>query len=147
MIAHTGNNASVGGIATYTGVERNRRMAVLEDCRAVGGNKCNNATSIHVAGANGACRAKVLDGGIFRIPYRSAELFRYSALVEGQRMAVTIEDTLEWVIFVCSYHLTDSDVGLQNSIGATVIFHGIYEFLPAITTPKHHKGLAVDEHG
>ena len=108
---------------------------------------CNEATYIHTVAANGACRVKVLDGGRIRKSYRSTVFFRYPTLVEGQRMAVTIEDTLEWVIFVCGYHLTDSDVGLQNSIGATVIFHGIYEFLPAITTPKHHKGLAVDERG
>ena len=41
--------------------------------------------------ANGACRVKVLDGGIANIFERSKILYTMVSHVEGQRMALTVE--------------------------------------------------------
>ena len=78
----------------------------------------------------------------------------FPLLVEGQRMAVTVEGTAEVSTFAYSYVLTDLNVGIENSAHVVLVHSIIYhhsELVPIISITDDDKrriltdGIAVDK--
>ena len=110
IVAQTGHEAAVGIARAADG---HRRDAALDAHRTAIDYIGNQSTRILAAGAPGASRLEVLDGGIAHVAEGGKVLLREVGHVEGQRVAVAVEGALERVGIAGTRHRRDADVAGQ----------------------------------
>lgn len=110
IVAQTGHEAAVGIARAADG---HRRDAALDAHRTAIDYLGNQSTRILAAGAPGASRLEVLDGGVAHVAEGGKVLLREVGHVEGQRVAVAVEGALERVGIAGTRHRRDADVGGQ----------------------------------
>ena len=155
-IADASYETSKRAFAIHATFQSNRRTTVLNGYSAIF-DLSHEAGRIHPVRLDGTGHMQVPDGSIACMTEGSNKPFFccwFPLLVEGQRMAVTVEGTTEVSTFAYSYVLTDLNVGIENSAHVVLVHSIIYhhsELVPIISITDDDKrriltdGIAVDK--
>ena len=155
-IADASHETSKRAFAIHGTVQGNRRDTVLNGYSAIF-DLSHEAGRIHPVRLDGTGHMQVPDGSIACMTEGSNKpFFRcwFPLLVEGQRMAVTVEGTTEGSSFGYSHVLTDLNVGIENCVHVILVHSIIYhhsKLVPVVGITDGNKcriltdGIAVDK--
>ena len=127
-IADASYETSKRAVAIHATFQSNRRDTVLNGYSAIF-DLSHEAGRIHPVRLDGTGHMQVPDGSIACMTEGSNKPFFccwFPLLVEGQRMAVTVEGTTEGSSFGYSHVLTDLNVGIENCVHVVLVHSIIY---------------------
>ena len=147
VVGLDGHKAAMGAVAADAADDGRADAAVLDERGAIG--TSYQAGAVAVGGGDGAVDMQVLDGGIRdEAERRNVVLGSRRHMVEGQRVAVAVEDAFEGPGILGrsagAQHRADGDVGIELEVLAVVVVASSHigrQLVPVVFTADDVRGL------